>query len=87
LPIGLFSGVAAFLLARGFGERRGRFFTAFVGGIAGLAMLLAVVSAYGQPIPYYASACAFDAFVSAAVPIGVPLLIGAVAGQRIAAIS
>ena len=89
LPIGLFSGVAAFVLALRLGEQRSRYFTAFILCVASVAVIvaLAIVSGNGLPSPNYLGADAVDVFLVTLIPIGLPLVLGAIVGGRVAAIS
>ena len=89
LPIGLVAGVITFIVAMQLGDHVGRLFSASMLGLFGAATVIALAFLLGNgpPSPSYSGADAADIFLVAVIPIGVPVVIGAVLGGRVATIS
>jgi hypothetical protein len=89
LPIGLVAGVLTFCVALHLGEHRGRLFGTSILGLFGAATVISLAFLFGNgpPSPSYSGSEAADIFLVAVLPIGVPVVIGAVLGGRVAAVS
>jgi hypothetical protein len=89
LPLGLAAGVTAFIVAIKLGDRMSRVFSQILVALVALASVVALAMLIGNGIPSstYLGARAADVFLVTLLPVGAPLVVGAVLGGWVAAIS